>query len=117
MKECTNCSKVREDFSPQKTKPSKLYSWCDECRESNVRLKTGTNKSYTDEIQKLRQKAVQLRSFSPEQADSLRNRYNSGVSVKELSVETGKSKNSIYSAIKGYTYVSLNKGLKTNPFA
>ncbi len=102
MKECTNCNKVRDDFSNQKTNPHKLYAWCDECRKTNVKSGMRYNNGYAKEVSELKNKAIQLRAFTPEQATELKSRYLNGTKVAELAKETGKSDNAVRKAIRGY---------------
>lgn len=104
MKECTCCNRVREDFSPQKTNPTKMYAWCDECRADNskVILNNRKNQGYKFEVKAMRNKTKQLRAFSPEECVALKAKHESGMSIKALCVETGRSHGSVSKAIRGY---------------
>jgi hypothetical protein len=102
MKKCTSCQEdlPESSFSPQKTNPSKLYAWCDNCRASAVPYIKPFNKGgIKQEYDELRAKAVELRKFSPDEDRRIQERYRAGEKVKDLASEFKVSKTAVYGAI------------------
>lgn len=112
QRECTRCRVVKDDseFSFQATKPIFKYSWCDPCREENKNSKTTfqttltprQKAAYRAELNELRDKAKDLRKFSPEQCVNLKARLDKGAKAKDLAKEFNTSPSTIYRASRGY---------------
>jgi hypothetical protein len=106
MKECTKCLTVMElcNFSTQKTNATKLYSWCDACRvlyKDTVHEKPYRNaKAFRNEARELRNKAMELRLFSPEVAQEIKQAHKAGKTAKELQSIYGGSTATIYKTLK-----------------
>ena len=101
MKRCSSCQNELplSDFSPQKQNPSKLYAWCDGCRLGSVPHVKPFGKSTSQEYKALRNKAKDLRFFTPQQDVELRARYVNGEKVKDLAKEFGTCDQTVYKAI------------------
>ena len=99
---CTKCgvSKDIEKFSYQKTKPGKLYAWCDPCRRQTKDPNNRRNPLYGVEVKELRAKAKQLRRFSPEQVAEMKKQRQAGVPVKQIASSFSVNVDSIYRALK-----------------
>lgn len=99
---CTYCKedKSLEDFSRQKTNPSKFYAWCEPCRGKNrpVREKRYDLRS---EYAEMRAKAASLRKFDDDTAAILHRRHVSDkVPIKTLAAEYGASPTTIQKTIR-----------------
>ena len=104
MKTCTCCGRVKDlfEFSPQKTRPGKFYSWCDGCRETPVAPAFRPKASYFSEMAELKAKAAEKRAFKPDQLVELQSKFASGAKAKDLAAEYGCNTSSVYRALRGY---------------
>lgn len=109
---CTRCTEDKpvDDFSFQKSKPIFRYAWCDPCRyEANRAAKNESdtlrykrNKEVAAEYQAMRDKAISMRKFSPDQCKSIKTRVEGGEKVVDLALEYKVGQTTIRKAMRNY---------------
>jgi DNA-directed RNA polymerase subunit RPC12/RpoP len=100
MKRCTSCNRDLPlvEFSPQKTRPGRLYAYCDECR-SQPFVKP-LSKGYRQEVKEMRAKAKELRAFDDTAAVALFKERETGVTIKALAEKHGRNESTIIKTLR-----------------
>ena len=99
-KQCIFCKQYKplSEFKMRKRPPIKPYAACKACEDVAYGRKKKV--TYADEMTLLRDKAKELRRFTPEQDVVLYKRKVAGETVAALAAEFNVSKGAVYNAIK-----------------
>lgn len=100
MKQCIFCLKEKElsEFSMRKRPPIKPYAACKDCE--SIAYNRKPNKDYQSEVKDLREKAIELRKFTPEQDLAIARRVASGEFKNAIAKEFGVSDSAVAGAAK-----------------